>query len=645
MERKLFAFGHWPSPIPAASVAEGALRFGRVQVFDDAVYWSESRPAEKGRAPVMRWSEEGGVSDILPPPYSARSRVHEYGGGEFLAADGRLFFVNDADQDVYEAGLTTAAAGTGIRRLTNLPATRFADFAFDSRRKRLIGVGETHSLQDAALPENALWAIPAGQGADAAPARLLMGHDFYASPRLSADGSRLAFLAWDLPAMPWDAAQLYAVDIAEDGSPGETAAIAGGNGSACFQPEWGEDGTLYFVWDADGLGSLFAWQDDRSPRKVTHLDADLSMPLWSLNAASFALLSGDRAYCTYVKNGEAGAAIVGLGTPTLQPHGNGFTAMQTLSAGAAGIAVTGLKDEEPLCIALDKVPASAQGSPAILRRSSSAPIGEDYISRPSRLEIPSGKEAVHGLLYGPQNPEAHGPEGALPPLIVNLHGGPTSAALRGLKPRTLFFTSRGFSWLDLDYAGSTGYGRSYRERLKGNWGIADVEDTICAARFAAETGLADPRAIFVTGGSAGGYTVLMAIAGSKIFRGAASYYGISDLIALQKTTHKFEQGYQQALLGASLEEDEAVYRERSAIHHIGRIGTPLILFQGADDNVVPKNQSIAIAAALRAKGVPVEYHEFAGEGHGFRHADTIRACLERELGFYLKLIGDGTGEA
>ncbi len=646
MEKKPPAFGHWPSQITAASVAEGALRFGRVQVAGSAVYWSESRPAEKGRAPVMRWSGDEGLSELLPPPYSARSRVHEYGGGEFLIAGGRLFFVNDADQDVYEAGLAAKGEGSGVRRLTHVPGTRFADFAWDSRREGLICIGETHSGEHDTLPDNAIWTVPAGPAqADAVPALLLRGHDFYASPRLNAGGSRLAFLAWDLPAMPWDAAQLFVSAIAVDGSLSEPVSIAGGNGSACFQPEWGRDGTLYFIWDVDGSGDLYSWRQGHGLKKITHLDGDFSMPLWSLSAASYTLLPQDRAYCTFVSSGEAGAAIVGLDSGEVKTQENGFTSVQTLSAGDPGIAVAGLTDGEPLCVALVEPGTRDAPSPRIIRRSSPVSFGAGYISRPRRLQIPSSSGPIHGLLHEPQNPESKGPAGALPPLIINLHGGPTSAAVRGLKPRTLFFTARGFSWLDLDYAGSTGYGRAYRERLMGNWGIADVEDTICAARFAASTGLADARAIFVTGGSAGGYAVLMAIATASVFRGAASYYGICDLIALQKTTHKFEQGYQQALLGASLEEGEAIYRERSAIQHIERIATPLILFQGADDKVVPKSQSIAIADALRTKGIPVEYYEFAGEGHGFRNADTIRMCLERELDFYLTLMRQETGVA
>ena len=440
--------------------------------------------------------------------------------------------------------------------------------------------------------------------------------------------------------MPWDAAQLFVADIAEDGSLSEPVLVAGGNGSACFQPEWSDDGALYFVWDADGQGNLYRWTEAGRPERITHLDGDLSMPLWNFHAASYALLPGGKAYLSFVDSGETKSAILDLGTGVLEPRKNGLTTATTLSAGAAGVALVGMTDEEALCVFRDE--GSATGAPQIIRRSGTLDIDRAFVSRPTRIAIPSRNGEVYGLLYPPANPNAHGLAGKKPPLIISLHGGPTSAAARGLKPRTLFFTSRGFSWLDLDYAGSTGYGRAYRDRLNGNWGVADVEDTISAARFAASEGLADTLAIFVTGGSAGGYTVLAAIASASVFRGAASYYGICDLVALQRTTHKFEQGYQSTLLGGSLDDHEALYRERSAIHHIDAIKTPLILFQGADDEVVPKEQSIMIAEALRSKGVAVEYHEFAGEGHGFRNAETICTCLERELGFYRMLMEEGS---
>ena len=635
MKHDVVAFGHWPSPISASLVAGSALRFGRVQVEGRAIYWSEGRPAEQGRTPVMRWTAEDGVAELLAAPYSARSRVHEYGGGELLVAGGVLYFVNDADQDVYAADLL-GVPNPSVRRLTELAATRFADLAWDKSRNRLIAVGETRRATG--LPQNALWSIALGEGGATIA---LQGRDFYASPRISPDGKRLAFLAWDLPAMPWDAAQLFVSEIAEDGSLSEPVRLAGGDGSACFQPEWMSDGALAFVWDADGQGNLYRWRAGGEPERITALDGDLSMPLWTFNAASYALLPGDKAYLTFVKKGEAGSAILDLGTGALQPHDNGLTAAVTLSAGPAGVALAGLTDEEPLCIFRDSAQAStAPHAPHIVRSSGTLDIDRAFISRPARIAIPSGTGEVYGLLYPPANPSAQGPAGGRPPLIINLHGGPTSAAARGLKPRTLFFTSRGFSWLDLDYSGSTGYGRAYRDRLNGNWGIADVEDTVSAARFAAERGLADAAAIFVTGGSAGGYTVLMAIATADVFRGAASYYGICDLVALQATTHKFEQGYQSTLLGGPLDKAEAVYRQRSAIHHSDAIHTPLIIFQGTEDQVVPKEQSATIAEALRLKGVPVEYYKFEGEGHGFRKAETISTCLERELEFYRTLMKD-----
>jgi hypothetical protein len=626
-------FGRWPSPITPEAVAGSSLRFGRVQIAGGAVFWSEARPAEKGRATAMRWSAESGAAELIPAPYSVRSRVHEYGGGEFLIAGASLYFVNDADQQVYAA--TLASGGPDIRRITAVPNTRFADFAHDERRARLIAVGETHGA--AALPVNALWTVPDSADRESA-AVLLSGRDFYASPRLSPCGGFLAFLAWDLPHMPWDAARLFVAEVGPDGALAKPAEVAGGDGSACFQPEWGEDGALYFVWDASGAGALWRRRAGDAPRRIADLDGDLSMPLWSLNAASYALLDGGKAYACFVSKGEARAAILDLETGAVAAHDNGLASVANVAGGGGSAALVGMTDDDGLCIVSDAASPAGKGAPAIIRRASNLAIGGGMISKPRRIAIPRQQGEAYGLLYPPQNPAAIAPAGAPPPLIVNLHGGPTGAASRGLKLKTLFFTSRGFSWLDLDYSGSVGYGRAYRDRLLGAWGVADVEDTIAAARFAASEGLADASAIFVTGGSAGGYTVLMTVARSRLFRGAASHYGICDLVALQRSTHKFEQGYQSALLGGTLEDKEDVYRERSAIEHVDAIETPLILFQGADDQVVPKEQSIMIADALRAKGVPVEYHEFEGEGHGFRKADTIAACLERELDFYLRLM-------
>lgn len=638
---EIYRFGFWPSPISAGSVAQGALRFGRVQVADGAVYWSEGRPAEKGRTQIMRWSEARGLSELLLLPFSARSKVHEYGGGEFLVSGGVLYFVNDADQDVYAVDISAVDASEGIpsiRRLTERPDTRFADMAFDRKRGRLIVVGERHDIFGHKLPENALWIIPA-TGANPSANTAVKGRDFYASPRLNPDCNKLAYLAWDLPDMPWDSAALYVTELMEDGQLGETIHVAGGAGMACFQPEWGKDGALYFVCDTGASSNLFRWFPGASPVQLTHLDAELSRGLWSFNAASYAFGPGEQVFLSYFVNGNLETAVLDLQSNSLTPRQSAITALSTLSADEERAAFIAMTDEEPLSIAIQDWASPAPKSPVILRRSSNETIEAGYVSRPQRIEIPGESGPVFGMLYPPQNPHARGPVSAKPPLIINLHGGPTGAAARGLKPRTLFFTSRGFSWLDLDYSGSTGYGRHYRDRLKGNWGVADVADTIAAAEFAVSSGLADANSLFVSGGSAGGYTVLMAVATSSIFRGAASYYGICDLIGLQKTTHKFEHGYLVGLLGAPLvEESEALYKSRSALSHADRITTPLIIFQGADDQVVPKEQSRTIAEVLRERRLPVEYHEFEGEGHGFRRADTISRSLDLELDFYRGLL-------
>ncbi len=313
----------------------------------------------------MRWTAEGGVAELLPVPYSARSRVHEYGGGEFLVAGGALYFVNDADQDVYAADLS-GGAEPSLRRITDIANTRFADFAWDGRRNRLIGVGETH--RPAALPQNALWRIPLAEAAEGARVTL-QGRDFYASPRISPDGNRLTFLAWDLPAMPWDAAQLFVSDIAEDGSLSEPVPVAGGDGSACFQPEWSGDGALYFVWDVSGQGNLYRWMGGGQPEQITRLEGDLSVPLWTFNAASYALLPGGKAYLSFVDRGETKSAILDLGTGVLEPRKNGLTTAATLSAGGAGVALAGITDDDPLCVFRDE--GSAASAPQILRRSDS----------------------------------------------------------------------------------------------------------------------------------------------------------------------------------------------------------------------------------------------------------------------------------
>jgi dipeptidyl aminopeptidase/acylaminoacyl peptidase len=622
-------FGFWQSPLTAEQVAAGALRFGGLQVEGETVFWSEGRPAEQGRAPVLAWCPGSGPREILPRPYSARSRVHEYGGGEFLAAGDAVYVVNDANQQIYEA------RDGDVRQLTDLPRTRFADLQIDRGRGRIIAVAERHdpAADGHAHPENFIAAMPLPGGEPArALTRLATGRDFYASPRLSPDGRRLAFLAWDLPHMPWDEAALYIAEFDGGGRAGTPVHVAGGGGSACFQPEWSEDGTLHFVWDADGWGNLFQW-DGGALRQVSRIAGELSKPLWSFNLKSYALLGGGRALVSYLRDGQQHLGLLDLARDHFEEAEHPFTAIAAVAASSRGAACLGVTAQREIAVYW-LGSASPISAPAVIRESS-APPDPAYVSAPAPVEIPSRSgDAIFGTLYLPRNPEYLAPRESPPPLIVNLHGGPTSNATRGLKSRTAFFTTRGFAWLDLDYSGSTGYGRAYRERLTGQWGLRDVTDTIDAARFVCSAGLAEPGALFLTGSSSGGYTVLMTLAQTNIFRAAASFYGICDLRDLQRTTHKFEAGYISTLVGARLDDNEARFMERSALTFAQSIRTPLILFQGSEDKIVPPEQSAAIAGELERGGVQVVYRLFEGEGHGFRRAETIACALTEELEFY-----------
>lgn len=627
------AFGLWPSRINAEIVAGGAIRFGRVEVFEGVLYWGESRPAEGGRAAIMRQKSGGEPEDLLPAPFSARSRVHEYGGGEFHVTRLGVFFVNDEDQQVY-----LLKEGCAPLPITQAPGVRFADFAYDAARGRLIAVAERHeSGGDAhAHPENCLAAINLTASPEAAVSMLVEGASFYASPRLSPDGRGLAWLQWNLPAMPWDEAALMLAEVADDGGLGAPHRIAGGGNCAAFQPEWGEDGALYFVSDEDGEGALYAWRKGET-RRITGAGYDLSRPLWSFNLKSYSLGSGGRAIVAFTKDGVAGLGLVSPPSDAITPIETDLLSIEHICALEDGFAAVGAARTHPAAIIARPLGSSSHN---IIRAGACLDLDEGDIASglPMRFKGPDGAP-VYGCYYAPQNRDYEGPPGDLPPLIMTAHGGPTSRASRGFSSRTQFFTTRGFAVFDLDYSGSTGYGRDYRNRLSGFWGVRDVEDAETAARALVEAKQAAPGRIFLYGSSAGGYTALMALAKSKAFAGGVSAYGISDLAILQRTTHKFESGYIYGLIGADESNAEARLRERSPLTHADEIAAPVLLLQGLDDKVVPPEQSAMIAESLKRRGVPVTYLTFDGEAHGFRRAETIAAALEAELAFYRRVLG------
>ncbi len=633
-KRRTRPYGTWPSPISPAMAAQGS-RIGLVQVAGDAVYWSEWRPEEQGRQAIVRVGRDGRREDILPKPYSARSRVHEYGGGELLVAGDAVYFVNAKDQQVY-----ALVPGRRPRRITDAPDTRFADFTHDARRDRLIAVAEVHPPQAEAaghaLPRNGLVAIGLGRKSGEI-AELAAGRDFYASARLSPDGGRLAYIVWDLPDMPWDSATLYVANVLDDGSLGEPHKIAGGEGSAVLQPEWGPDGHLYFAWDESGCGALYRWDGKRVAPVRRVRGAELWPSQWTFGSRAFALHPNGRYAAVFTERGmpllEIGKLSGGEATQyralqkkaaridQLVPSGRGFAALVT-SPGAV-----------PAVMRIER------GSLKPIAEAPPAMVEPRYISVGAVHEFRSATgQRAFGIYYAPTSPSHRGPQGALPPALVLAHGGPTSMTDAGLKMRVQFYTSRGFAVFEVNYAGSTGYGRPYRQRLDGQWGIADVADCAAAARFLARHRLADKDRIAIAGGSAGGYTTLMALATTGAFAAGSSHYGVSDLGLLMQHTHKFESGYLHRLLGTTPGAWQEVCAERSPLNLIDGIAAPVILFQGLDDKVVPPEQSRLIAERLRARGIDVEYHEFEGEAHGFRRAETIVAVLEAELAFLQRVL-------
>ena len=606
--KRVDTFGTWASPITAEAVGGQTLRLQLVQASGPWVYWSEGRPAEGGRVALMRARASGRPEELLAAPFSARSRVHEYGGGEFLVAGERIFFVNDADQQLYE----TRAGGTPIR-LTNHLAMRFADLAFDPARQRLISVGERYR-PGVQHPENLLVGVSLARETRGQVHELVGGQDFYAAPRLSPDGSQLAYLTWSLPDMPWDEAMLALVDIAANGTAGRPRRIAGGKGAAASEPVWMANGNLLFLSDRTGFDNLYVHEPGKRVRALHPRSADFGRPMWSLGNKSYAVHASGQIGAAFLERGEARFVLIDPATAESTPLVLPLRSIDQVVAHGDGFMALAARDHAPPALA----DISLKSAPRVIRSASPVALAKGMISRGRVLDINGAS--------------------AKPPALVLAHGGPTAAADRGLKLKIQYWTSRGFAVLDVDYSGSTGYGRAYRRRLEGKWGVRDVADMIAAADHLAREGLADGSRLAISGGSAGGYTVLMTLAASTRFAAGSCSYGISDLSLLLAHTHKFESGYLHRLMGTTPDDWEATFRARSPLAIADQITAPLILFQGREDKVVPPEQSRLISERLMRTGVTTEYWEFDGEGHGFRRAGTVATVLERELAFFTRVL-------
>ncbi|RMH38332.1 MAG: S9 family peptidase [Nitrospirae bacterium] len=620
-------YGSWQSPLTSSFIAGETIRLGQPILEGSTLYWLESRPTEGGRTVVIRLNPDGTHTCLTPSPFNVRTRVHEYGGGSYLVANGTVYFSNFADQRLYRH-----LPGETPRPITPDGPYLYADGVADPIRPRLLLIREdrTRSHRD---PVNTIVSVPLDRQTTAGDI-LVAGHDFYAAPRISPDGHHMAWLAWNHPNMPWDGTELWIADVEWDGTLRDPRCLAGGPAESISQPQWSPDGVLHFVSDRTGWWNLYRW-DGQETHPLCPMDAEFGEPQWVFGQSTYAFLSPERIICAYTKNGFWYLAGLEISAGTLQTFELPYTVFDSVRCGHGAAYCLASAPTHPQAVLRFDVDTQTV---TVLRRSLNITIDEGHISTPEPLAYQTEHDhTAYGLLYKPKNAEYEGPPNDRPPLIVKCHGGPTGAAVPSFNLMIQFWTSRGFAVLDVNYGGSTGYGRAYRERLIGQWGIVDVEDCVHGVRYLANRGDIDLQRIAITGGSAGGFTVLCALTSAECFAAGSSYYGVSDLEALVRETHKFESHYLDRLVGPYPEHAE-VYRARSPIHRIDRLTRPLILFQGLEDKVVPPNQAQMMFEAVKAKGLPVAYLAFEGEQHGFRKAETIQRVLDAELYFYSKIF-------
>jgi dipeptidyl aminopeptidase/acylaminoacyl peptidase len=645
--------GTWPSPFSAGAVAAGKVSRSGLQIDGRWVYWLESRPDEGGRQVLVRASVHGESLDVSPPGRSIRSRVHEYGGGAATVVDGTLYYVDQSDQGLYrwEVGSVEDTAPTPLTPPSSGGRSlRYADGRLTAERDWFVCVEERHSPGGVA---HGIVAVNAHGSFATVP--VLEGRDFYAAPRPSPDGARLAWLTWDHPQMPWDGCELWIGEWdADDTEPRVTQArrIAGGPDVSIGQPLWCRDGSLVYVSDEAGWWQpyrLTALDDETGVGSVlTSVQAEFHGPDWVLGQATMAELPDGALVCRMHADGSD--SVVRIPPPAHAPAPDGTDGLE-------------LEGVSQPCVAISGVCATAEGTVVVLGSTTTvgptvyavtpaaAPEQADMLSAGAALAVPPGDIAVaepvvaatpegpvHSLFYAPTSSGFEVPAGAVPPAVVMCHGGPTAATDPGFDPLVQYFTSRGLAVLTVNYRGSVGYGRAYRQRLRGLWGVADIDDCAAAALSLAAAGRVDGDAMVIRGTSAGGLTALGALIRSDRFAGAVAWYGVTDLEALAAETHDFESRYVDTLVGP-LPEAVATYRERSPIHHADRVTGAVLLLQGLDDPVVPADQAERFADALRAHGVNCRYQAFAGESHGFRKAETLRTAVAAELDFYGTVLG------
>lgn len=627
-------YGTWPSPVTPELVAKGSTAILNMLVDGEDTYWCELRPLNKGRYTIVRRDKQGDKTDITSPDFNVRTLVHEYGGGAFTVFNGTLFASNAADSAIYKitpgippVKLTEGTTKVKIGEKEVVSGTRFADMHVTP--KGIIAVGEEH------IPgkpvENFLALIDTGTGRYK---KIAVGHDFYASPAINREGTKAAWITWNFPEMPWTNTQLWTGEISNDGTLVNIMQVAGEVPEAIFQPQWAPDGTLYFVTDRDkGWWNLHRYVDGTIDN-VCPMAAEAAEPLWVFERSTYAFIGKDILF-TFNKDGHWHLARLNPKSKEWREIARPAVAMKQLRSGRDSVRyIEGYGDKDD---AIVEVADDGRNTVRVLNEETPL-LKKDGISFPQHIAFLSGKRTAYAYYYPPVNSEYEGPADKAPPLVVMIHGGPTAQARNTFQTKMQFWTSRGFAVLDVNYGGSTGYGREYRFLLDNNWGNVDVEDCINGARFLAEQGKADPSNLAIRGGSAGGFTTLAALSSSDVFKAGASYYGVADINALAHDTHKFEAKYMDLLVGP-YPAKKHLWDERSPINHVDKMVSPLIIFQGEDDTVVPMNQSVMIYEALKKRGIPVEIHIYPGEEHGFRQSQNVIDSLVREWQFYLKVFG------
>jgi dipeptidyl aminopeptidase/acylaminoacyl peptidase len=625
MGRTIAPYGSWKSPITTDLITAKTINFKQIGIDGEDIYWSESRPLEEGRYVIMRRTPDGNFSECTPPDYYVRSSVHEYGGGAYTVVDGVIYFCNYKDQHLYRQPV-----GRAPELLTPQDGYRYADLVVDKKRNRLICIREDHTGAGEAV--NTIVSIDL-DGSDNGKT-LVEGNDFYSSARLTPDGTKLAWLTWNHPNMPWDGTELWVADINEEGMLQNAVLVTGSKTESIFQPEWSPDGVLHFVAEYTDWLNLYRWKDGRI-EALCPMEAEFAYPQWVFHITTYGFISANKIICAYTQNGTWHLATLDTIDKKLTPIETPFTDMLFVRCGE-GIAVfLGGSSSRPATLVQFDEPT---GKIETIKQAFEVILDAEDLSSPQPISFPTtGGKSAHAFYYVPKNRDYAAPPETYPPLLVISHGGPTGSAMTFLDFDIQYWASRGFAVVDVNYGGSSGFGREFRQRLNDSWGIVDVDDCCNAALYLVEQGLADPNRLAIRGGSAGGYTALACLAFRNVFHAGASHFGLSDLEFFAKDTHKFESRYLFSLV-APYPDRKDIYYERSPIHFIQNFNCPIILFQGSEDKIVLPNQSQLMFEAVCAKEIPAAYVLFEGEQHGFRKAESIKRAFEGELYFYSKIF-------